>query len=186
MSVYGYIRNYTIDLLSKQLAELKQYGCDHIVIEADRVANEKTTFTEMDRILKDIQAGDELVVGKIRYLEKTIVQISDLITLLRKKGASLVVLEEMDQRIMDQKSFFTQVISDLAETEKRILSERTKIGLERTKKLGKKGGGRPKISEEKIYRINYLYTKKRLSLREIATECDISIGTAHKYVKREN
>lgn len=44
-------------------------------------------------------------------------------------------------------------------------------------------GGIPKISKETVERIKILYNDRSYTLREIAEECDVSLGTAYKYVQ---
>jgi AcrR family transcriptional regulator len=41
------------------------------------------------------------------------------------------------------------------------------------------------VSEETIERIRFLYKFRSYTLREIAEECNVSLGTAYKYVQEE-
>lgn len=71
----------------------------------------------------------------------------------------------------------------IAEMEKSVIRERTTKGLKEARLKGRVGG-RPRISPETIEKIKSLYNHKRYTLRQIAQECNISLGTAYKYVQQ--
>jgi DNA invertase Pin-like site-specific DNA recombinase len=64
-----------------------------------------------------------------------------------------------------------------------VISERTSRGIQDAKVKGVIGG-RPKVSDLKIEKIKYLYEKRGYTLREIADECEVSLGTAYKYIQK--
>lgn len=75
------------------------------------------------------------------------------------------------------------LILDLAEIESYVISERTTKGIQLAKDDGRIGG-RPRVSQTKIEIIRHLYKNKKYSLREIADECHVSLGTVHKYSQK--
>jgi len=61
-----------------------------------------------------------------------------------------------------------------------VLAERVIVGLDRARKAGRVGG-RPKISQDKIDRINSL-REQGLSLRKIGKEVGTHHGTVAQYL----
>jgi len=94
----------------------------------------------------------------------------------------LVVIEKDKEFNGLDNDVYLNLVKRIAETEKIIIKERTTKGLEEARKNGRIGG-RPKISQEKINQIRFLYNNNRYTLRQIAEECNISLGTAYKYVQ---
>jgi DNA invertase Pin-like site-specific DNA recombinase len=92
------------------------------------------------------------------------------------------------EQYLDSSGIFKDVIvsllATLARQEKIRLSERVKAGLERARrKYNGKIGGRPRIQQEKIDKINELNTLG-LSLRRIAKEVNVHHGTVATYLKQ--
>ena len=101
-----------------------------------------------------LRRGDELIVYELKSLGKSITQLAT----------------------------FFNLVDELAEMESFIISERTTKGIQNARRSGRVGG-RPKISEEKIEEIRYLYHNQSYTLRKIAEECNVSLGTAYKYIQ---
>jgi len=75
------------------------------------------------------------------------------------------------------------IISAVAQLERDIIAERVKAGLRRAKENGKKlGRPRTEVSKWEIYRLH----SHGLSLRQIATQLNISKSTVAKYLTQSN
>jgi DNA invertase Pin-like site-specific DNA recombinase len=71
------------------------------------------------------------------------------------------------------------IISAVAQLERDIIAERVKAGLRRAKENGKKlGRPRAEVSKGEIYRLH----SHGLSLRQIATQLNISKSTVARYI----
>jgi len=71
------------------------------------------------------------------------------------------------------------IISAVAQLERDIIAERVKAGLRRAKENGKKlGRPRAEVSKGEIYRLH----SQGLSLRQIATQLNISKSTVARYL----
>ena len=105
----------------------------------------------------------------------------DLLQQLENYG---VQFRSYTEQYIDSSGIFKDVIisllSTLARQEKIRCGERVRAGLERARTKGRIGG-RPRISQEKIDRINELKTLG-LSLRRIAREIDVHHGTVSQYL----
>lgn len=121
---------------------------------------------------------DELVVVNLESIGLQISQILPVMTLMEHEKVKIHFIEKEVES--DETYFF--LLKSLANREKSLISMRTQLGLRRALKKGKKGG-RPQLSQQKIDRIQFMFTKQKKSLREIANACEVSLGTAHKYTR---
>ncbi len=78
---------------------------------------------------------------------------------------------------------YLHVLAGLAKRDVAMMSRRTHEGLEKAKANGKIGG-RPSLNPALIERIQVLHQVHRKTIREISTECGVSLGTVHKYITR--
>lgn len=76
-----------------------------------------------------------------------------------------------------------QMMGVFAEFERAMIQERVKAGLERAKANGKTLG-RPKLDAEKELKVRELHGQG-LSLRKIASEVGVALGTVHKVLKTQ-
>lgn len=183
MTIVGYA--YTTEdkgYLSSQLEKLGKHGCDKIVLETDGLKTVTHPHVELEAAIETMEAGDKLVIFELVCLGKSIIQLAEFITELDEKGIDLIVLEkEADLASIDDATY-TAMIKNMAQMEKAIIRERTSRGLEEARRNGRIGG-RPRISEETVERIQFLYHNNKYTLRQIAEECNISLGTAYKYTQ---
>lgn len=183
MEIIGYA--YTSEdkgYLSSQLEGLGKYGCDRIVLETDGQQNVAHPHVELEKAVEEMSSGDQLIVFELVCLGKSIIQLADFIATLVEKGIELIVLEKDEALAGLDNAVFTSMITSLAQMEKAIIRQRTSRGLEEARRNGRIGG-RPRISEETIERIQFLYNNNKYTLRQIAEECNISLGTAYKYTQ---
>ncbi|CAM3255414.1 recombinase family protein [Vagococcus sp. PNs007] len=183
MSIIGYA--YTTkdkEYLSSQLEALGKYSCDRIVLETDTYSETSHPHVELENALEEMQAGDKLIVFEMLCLGKSIIQLSDFIAELNEKGVQLINLKKPEELAHLDDVTYTAMIEKMAKMEKEIIRERTSRGLEVARKNGRIGG-RPRISPETIEKIQSLYNNNKYTLRQIAEECDISLGTAYKYTQ---
>ncbi|NKC68423.1 recombinase family protein [Vagococcus fluvialis] len=139
----------------------------------------QTIFDEKD-IMK-LKSGSELVIYELKSLGKSLTQMPAFFLKLTKKNIHLTIIQKDDSlNYLTDEQYFA-ILSDLAEMDRFIISERTTKGIQEAKRSGRIGG-RPRISEEKIKEIKYLYHKQSYTLREIVEKCDVSLGTAYKYI----
>lgn len=168
--------------VKEQIEGLKSINIETVTVEEE--LNEGVT--QNDDVLKEVVAtlnsGDELIVYELRCLGKSIIQLAEFLSDLKEKGIQLVVVKKGAAYSDIDDSPYVEMILKIAEMEKKIIRERTTKGLQEARRKGRVGG-RPKISEETIEQIRFLYNNNRYTLRQIAEECNISLGTAYKYVQ---
>ena len=183
MKTIGYVYASSEEsYVKEQIEGLKSVNIETVTVEEE--LNEG--ISQNDDVLKEIVAtlnsGDELVVYELRCLGKSIIQLAEFLAELKEKNIQLVVVKKGAAYSDIADGPYVEMILKIADMEKMIIRERTTKGLQEARRKGRVGG-RPKISEETIEQIRFLYNNNRYTLRQIAEECNISLGTAYKYVQ---
>ena len=166
----------------KQMEELEKMGLKDIVVEKS-TGESIDVNSKLNQTVEELQSDDVLVVYELRSLNKTIIQLAEFFKQLKQKNIVLSIINKGDvyQDFTDVEYY--HCVYKIAEMEKMIISERTSKGLEVAREEGRVGG-RPKISEQTIKKVKFLYYQKSYTFRQIADECDISVGTAYKYIQK--
>lgn len=146
-------------------------GYDVVLLGA---LNEKNNFS---KLLLELGDDKELFVWNYESLDLNLLAVKRLLDGLTEKGITLKFIAE--------KESFLEHLMDICEREKKYLARRTKSGLKKAREKGN-FGGRPRVTEEVVEKVRHLYFEKKLTYREIAAECNVSIGTVHKYSKAIN
>lgn len=169
MEKMGYIFSSLDDTyIKRQIEAIKNIGVKKISLDEEE--------------FNGLQKGDELIVYELKSLGKSITQLAIFFNFLEKKEIKLTVISKnFDYPYVSNKQFFN-LVAELADMESFIISERTTKGIQMARRSGRVGG-RPKISEEKIEEIKYLYHNQSYTLRRISEECKVSLGTAYKYIQ---
>ena len=177
---YGYYYQNTVETKNREAVQkLEKAGCDSIVCEKDLNAKGEAQYIELNQLVEGCKAGDIVVIPDVSHLRKTVIQIDAFVKKLDRIDAQLQVIDHVVD--IDDEMFLT-LINYFSTMEKSLIRNRTSRGLKRARTEGRVGG-RPRISQETIDRIQFLYNTDKYSLREIADQCNISLGTAYKYVQ---
>lgn len=181
---FGYARISTPkQSLENQIILLEDAGCEKIFSDVISGYNsKKTKFEEMMEVLRK---EDSLVVTGIDRLGRSTKDLALLIEELHNREINLIVLGyDMDTRTASGKMMFN-FMAMIAENERMRNLERIRQGIEGARKRGKHIGRSPKLSPEKIKRLQSLYKEKRLSVMEMCLMYGITKPTLYKYVRKD-
>lgn len=175
MGVYGYVRKDFPFRTIEQLEALWRYDCDEIVIEEHDLKKDQ----ELETLLSKIHINDVLVVASLEVFGKNLKKMATVFNILQAKKIQLI--SSVDDLDTSETPTFYNVFKIIATTDEncRVQKEQQKTI---TKSKTKAFIGRPRINGEKISRIQELHRETDKTLREIAKECEVSLGTAHKYI----
>ena len=112
--------------LEAQERLLKEHGAE--VIYMDSFTGTKMTRPEFDKLLKELKAGDTLVVAKLDRFARSVSQASDLITKLIDNG---IRVDVCNLGILDNSSMSTlmrNILLSFAQFERDMIVERTQEG----------------------------------------------------------
>lgn len=183
MKKIGYVYASTDETyVEEQIESLKTLNLEKVSIEKEDGVGVAQSDNALLTLIETMEPGDQLVVHELRCLGKSVIQLAEFLSDLKAKGIQLVVAKKGAAYSDIDDSAYVEMILKIAEMEKLIIRERTTKGLQEARRKGRVGG-RPKISPETIEQIRFLYNNNRYTLRQIAEECNISLGTAYKYVQ---
>ncbi len=176
----GYARVSTQDQnLQLQLEALQKAGCEKIFKE--KISGTKADRPELSRALDSLRTGDTLVVWKLDRLGRSMKQLVDLITKLQKDSIHFQSVTDSINTSTPSGRFFFHVMASLAEMERELLIERTKAGLEVARKLGRKGGRKRKMTDNKINSAKRLLDSG-MPPRDVAKSLGVSVPTLYRWL----
>lgn len=181
MGQYVYARVSTSNQeTDNQVINLRRLYPDAIFIE--EVASGAKARPELEKLVQQLQRGDELIVSSLDRLGRKTSEILTLIESLEKRGIILKSLREgLDYSTISGR-LVTQILVSVSELERSLISQRTKSALAAKREKGIVGG-RPRIhSDEKIQQARQLRADGR-SLAVISKEVGISISRLHQLLK---
>lgn len=178
----GYGRVSTRDQdLDAQFDALVKAGVEDVFVE--KVTGSKKPRPQLDALKMSLAPGDTVVVTKVDRLGRS---ARDLLNLVNEFEALGVGLEVLDQQINTKtpegKMFFTMVAA-FAEFEHSLIVSRTMDGLAAARARGRLGGRKPKLDENQKLEIVALYSKRELTVQEIADLYDVSRPTIYRVIE---
>ena len=179
--IRAYARVSTADQnLDRQLDALKNYGID--VLYCEKMSGTKKSRPELDRMLKEVEDGDTIVIESLSRLGRSVKNLAELMEMFNQRNIRLVSLKEtIDTTTPTGKLLFT-ILSSLAQFERDVLVERTQEGLAAARARGR-NGGRPKTDEAAVKKAVALYQTKQYSLKEIQELTGVSASTIYRAIK---
>lgn len=180
---YGYGRVSTgkdAQKFDRQEDQLKDAGCELIFLE--RVSGTSKNKPELQRLLSELQDGDELVCVSIDRLGRSIQQVLSLVNKLEEMGVGLTSLKEGFQANTPQGRFFLTIVAAFSELEVEMCRSRVNDGLEAARRRGKKLG-RPRRDMDTAIK---MWQSKDYSITEICEAVGCSRQTLYNAIKRAN
>ena len=179
--ILGYARVSTdAQNLDRQLDALKRYGIDKLYCE--KMSGTKKSRPELDRMMKEIEDGDTIVIESLSRLGRSVKNLAELMEVFNSRNIRLISLKEtIDTTSPTGRLLFT-ILSSLAQFERDVLVERTREGLNAARARGR-SGGRPRTNEAAVKKAVALYQTKQYSLKEIHQLTGVSASTIYRAVK---
>ncbi len=193
--VYGYIRVSTEkQTVENQKIEIKKY-CKERKLRNIKWVSETVSGTKkpekrlLGKLLDNVTEGDIVVVAEISRLGRSLIMVLNVLQQFLEKGVEVRAIKEgyeLGDNIQSKVLAFAFGLS--AEIERQLISERTKAGLVRARKSGKKLG-RPKGKKASKYKLTGkgAYIKREMlkgrSKSNIALELKVSRTTLDKYIQ---
>lgn len=143
----GYARVSTDEQATEaQEMELRTAGCSVIIQEHGSGASR--VRPALSKLLRDISAGDTLVVVRIDRLARSVSHLLEVIEGLTEKEVHFRSLRDPIDTTTPQGMFSLQVLGAVAQLERSLISERTKAGIKAAKAKGRLPGN-PGIRERR-------------------------------------
>lgn len=142
--------------------------------EVEHFADEGKSGKYINPALRDVLdllaagQGDGLVVAKLDRLARSVGHADDILRLAQQQGWALVVLDLGVDLTTPAGRMVAQVMATFAEFEREMISQRTKDGLARARREGKRLGRRPLAKPGLVRRIVIDRDEAGLSFARIA------------------
>lgn len=172
----GYARVSTDEQIhDAQIDELRAAGCDRIHQEHGSGASRARPV--LARVLKELSAGDVLVVVRLDRLARSVSHLLDVIENLEERGVHFRSLRDPIDTSTPQGMFSLQVLGAVAQLERALIAERTKSGMRAAKARGRLAGN-PGLRERRPEAIRAASAaKNRVYLDELITSAQTWLPT---------
>lgn len=127
---------------------LSKAGC--LTVFEDRVSGTRADRPRLAKALEILPEDDTLVVWKLDRPGRSVRQPVDLLRELQDQGVQFRSLADAIDNSMPSGRFFFDVMASLAERECELIAGRTRAELEVARRLGRKEGRKPKMTDSRI------------------------------------
>jgi DNA invertase Pin-like site-specific DNA recombinase len=152
--------------LDEQKAQLKAAGC--IRTYTDTASGVRTNRPGLIKLIDRLHRGDTLVVVKLDRLARSLLDLLTIIERIGKCGAGFRSLTENIDTTTPAGVMIMHVIGAIAQFERELIKERTRVGIAAAKRAGRKLGRRFKLSEEDRTQIVHLVREGKMTPADCA------------------
>ena len=179
--ILGYARVSTNDQdLSGQIARLKEAGA--IRMFEDVVSGKQFDRPGLSALIDHARPGDSLTITRLDRLGRSLKELLETVENLKTQDIGLISLEERIDTTSAAGELIFHVFGAIAHFERRLISERTKDGIEAARAQGRKPG-RPPLKAETVLALQNLIGAG-MPAGQAAKQLNIGRSTAYKIVKR--
>jgi DNA invertase Pin-like site-specific DNA recombinase len=175
----GYARVSTEDQATDaQVDELKAAGCR--LVQQEHGSGASSSRPVLANIMRDIAAGDVLVVVRLDRLARSVSHLLEVIERLEERGAHFRSLRDPIDTSTPQGMFSLQVLGAVAQLERALIAERTKAGMKAAIARGKLPGN-PGLRDRWPEAIRAVSAaRERLYLDELITSAQLWLPTVRR------
>lgn len=167
--------------LDRQLDMLEKYGVDKIYNE--RMTGTKRSRQKLEKLLKRLIEGDNIVVESLSRLGRSTKDLIRLMETFNSKGVNLVSLKESIDTTTSTGTLLFTLMSALAQFERDAIADRTREGLASARARGHKGG-RPSADGEAVKKAVRLYRTGEYTAKEIYELTGARKNTLYKNIRK--
>jgi DNA invertase Pin-like site-specific DNA recombinase len=177
----GYARVSTSgQILDRQEQALAEAGC--IRIFADKLSGKSADRPELAACLDYLRPGDTLVVPSLDRLSRSMADLIEIVSTLRRQGVGFKSLHEVLDTTTPGGRLVFHVFAALAEFIRELIVEGTREGLDAARARGVRLGRPPAMNAEQIQHARDLLTRPDNTVSSIARLLGVSRATIYKYV----
>lgn len=184
--IFGYARVSTQEQnLGSQISILQDAGCTRVY--TDKASGVRENRKGLQELMHAVRKGDTVIVYRIDRIFRSLKNMVELIESFNKIQVNFKSLSEpqFDTTSANGK-FLLQIFGAVAEFERNLISERTKLGLanaRRRKKLLGRPKGPTKESVDKYEYASHLYENKHYPIDKACQAAGISKTTFYRIDK---
>tara|TARA_Y100000588_G_scaffold197605_1_gene211496 strand:- start:170 stop:745 length:576 start_codon:yes stop_codon:yes gene_type:complete len=179
MMKIGYARVSTDEQSeSAQLDALKAAGCERIYKE--KCSGRSKQRPELERMIDTLRAEDVVVVQRLDRLGRSLKDLIELLDGFKSEQVQFISLNENIDTTTAVGELAFHMIGSIAQFERRLISERTKAGLEAARARGRKGGRKQKLTPADIKKAQAMLLDPNMTKAEVAKHFGVSRPTLNK------
>ncbi|QDA35778.1 recombinase family protein (plasmid) [Paracoccus liaowanqingii] len=179
--ILGYARVSTVDQnLDSQRDALATAGAERIF--ADTISGTVRARPALDELMKQLRAGDVIVVTKYDRLARSLKDLLELVDQIKAQGAGFRSLAEDIDTTTPAGRLVFHVFASIAQFERERISERTREGLEAARRRGRVGGRPPALSPAQRAEVRRMRDEEHRPLPEIAQLFRVSTKTVRRVI----
>lgn len=191
--VYGYIRVSSADQNEdRQLIALSEVGVKKKNIYIDKLSGKDFNRPQYKKLVQHLKSGDLLYILSIDRLGRNYVEIQNQWRMLTKEiDIDICVL---DMPLLDTRTckdlmgtfiadLVLQILSFVAQSERENIKKRQAQGIAAAKAKGVNMGRPVKCVPDNFRELVKLWEKKKISLKQVLQECEISEATFYRRLK---
>ena len=155
------------------------------IIYVDKMSGKNRERPQLQKMLENLQAGDEVVVKSLDRLSRSTKDMLEIVEIIKNKGATLKILDMKFDTSSVLGEFFLTVLSAIAQLELKTIKERTMEGIALAKAEGKFKGrkkGAIKLKGDALNRFIY-FCKLGMSKTKLAEEFGVPRCTIYRWIK---
>lgn len=177
----GYARISTEDQSQNaQLDALNEAGCNRVYQES--FSGKSRNRPQLERMIDSLREGDIVVVQRLDRLGRSLKDLIELLDTFKQRGVQFISLNENIDTTTAIGELAFHMIGSIAQFERRLISERTKAGLDAARARGKKGGRKAKLSPADIKKAKAMLNDQEMTKSEIAEHFNVSRPTLNKWL----
>lgn len=179
----GYARVSTVgQTLEAQLAQLTEAGC--VAIYREKVSGAKADRRELQRLLKALKPGDEVMVTRIDRLARSTFDLFGIVKRIVDAGARFRSLAEPWADTSNSTGrLMLAVLGGLADVERDLIRTRTAEGRSRAKARGVHMGRPPRLTPAQQVEVRQRLLDGEI-LSDLARSYAVGISTIQRIKKR--
>ena len=178
--ILGYARVSTADQdLTGQVTRLKDAGA--IRVFEDVLSGNQFERTGLSALMDHARPGDSLAIVRLDRLGRSLKELLETVEHLKEKNIALISLEERIDTTSAAGELIFHVFGAIAHFERRLISERTKDGIEAARAQGRKPG-RPPIKAETVLALQNL-VGAGMTAGQAAKQLGIARSTVYRLIK---
>lgn len=176
----GYARVSTSDQrLDLQLDALQRAGVHPDNIHKDFASGARVTRVGLTNAMRDVRAGDVLVVWKLDRLGRSLPDLIKKMEELKAMGAGFRSLTEGIDTTTAMGTLVLHLMGAIAQFERDLTRERTTAGMKAARARGVPFGAKRKLSDSQRAEVGVLLRTSELSVKQIAKRMKVSPGTIY-------
>lgn len=178
--ILGYARVSTADQdLTGQVTRLKHAGA--IRVFEDVVSGRQFNRPGLSALMDHARPGDSLAITRLDRLGRSLKELLETVENLKEQNIGLISLEERIDTTSAAGELIFHVFGAIAHFERRLISERTKDGIEAARAQGRKPG-RPPLEAETVLALQNL-VGAGMTAGQAAKQLGIARSTAYRLIK---